>query len=399
MSALVRAGRLLLLSLTLLAFGGCDFNPDFSEFDPPAEGPAEHLDSCAEEGPMCLVAGVTGEAGFDGNGGPALAAHLNYPVDIAMAPLTLAQTGDLYIVDLQNHVVRRRTPDGTIHAFIGSGIPGDLTEGDAEQIQLRFPTDLYVSPRGHLFVSDWQNGKIKTINPITFRATDYYGTAPGFAGDGGPATLCRMNRPSSFIFDPKGDMYVSDQINQRIRRIGYGDGVISTYSGGEAGFLDGPKDGARYRFPDESSPWPGGKIHMNTHDWTLVIADTENHRVRRINVLTGEVTTIAGSGTPGYGGDGGEARSAQLNRPTDVIFREDHHVYIADSGNHVIRKIDPFGFISTVAGTGEAGHSPEGTPALEGRLDTPMGIFYDEVTYTLYIADTFNHRIVKTKDR
>jgi hypothetical protein len=138
---------------------------------------------------------------------------------------------------------------------------------------------------------------------------------------------------------------------------------------------------------------------MNTHDWTLVIADTENHRVRRINVLTGEVTTIAGSGTPGYGGDGGDARSAQLNRPTDVIFREDHHVYIADSGNHVIRKIDPFGFISTVAGTGEAGQSPEGTPALEARLDTPMGIFYDEVTYTLYIADTFNHRIVKTKDR
>jgi sugar lactone lactonase YvrE len=392
------SGWIVFTLIGALLVAGCDFNPDFSEFNDPVESDPDRPDACIEEGPLCTVAGVAGEAGFAGNGGPALDARFNFPIDIALPPLTLAQTGDLYVVDWQNHAIRQITPDGSVISFIGSGMPGDDTEGDAGQLRLQLPTDFTISPRGHFYVSDWQNGKVKVINPITLRAFDFYGTTPGFAGDGGPAVQAKMHLPSSFTFDPNGDMYISDQLNQRIRRIDAA-GVISTYSGESVGFSDGPLDAARYHFPDGELATPGGKIHMNTHDWTLVVADTENHRVRRINVLTGEVTTIAGNGSPGYSGDGGNARSAQLNRPTDVIFREDHHIYIADSGNHVIRKVDPFGNITTVAGTGEAGNSPDGTPAMEARLNTPMGIFYDEVTFTLYIADTFNHQIKKTKDR
>ncbi|MEZ4703407.1 MAG: hypothetical protein R2834_23960 [Rhodothermales bacterium] len=382
----------------LLFVSACDFNPDFSEFNEHVEGPSERPDACKELGLVCTVAGVAGEAGFEGNGGPALSARLNYPVDIAMAPLTLAQTGEIYVLDWKNNAVRRITPDGSIHAFIGTGEQGDATTGDAGSLTLYEPTDLIISPRGDFFLTDWQNCKIKVVNAITLQTTDSYGTTVGLGGDGGPAGLAHLNLPSSFIFDPNGDMYISDQGNQRIRRIDV-DGVISTFSGTEAGYHDGVKEGALFRFSEGEGLVPGGKLSMNTHDWAMYIADTENNRIRRINFFTGEVTTVAGDGTPGYAGDGGDARKAKLNRPTDVIFREDHHIYIADSGNHVIRKVDPFGFITTLVGTGEPGTSADGTPGPQAQLDTPMGIYYDETTFTLYIADTHNHLIKRIKDR
>ncbi len=380
------------------AFVGCDFNPDFAEFNAPEAGPTGPASACDEMGVLCTLAGVAGEPGFSGNGGPARAALFNHPIDVTMAPLTLAQTGEIYVVDWQNHAVRRITPDGSVTTFIGSGEEGDGTEGDAAQIALRYPTDLIVGPRGHYYLSDWENGKIKVVNAITLQTTDVYGTSTGLAGDGGPATAAQLHQPSSFIFDPEGIMYVSDQVNQRIRRIGE-DGVISTFSGRDAGFQDGLREDARFRFAESADLIPGGKLSMNTHDWAMYIADTENNRIRRINFFTGAVTTVAGTGEAGYTGDGGNARDATLNRPTDVIFREDHHIYIADSGNHVIRKIDPFGFITTLVGTGAPGVSPDATPGDQAQLDTPMGIYYDELTFTLYIADTFNHQIRMIKDR
>ena len=378
-----------------LMMSACDFTPDFSEFDRPEADLV--VEACGGRGILCNVAGIAGEAGSNGLGGPALNAQLNFPVDVAMAPLTFAQTGEVYVLDWKNHAVRKITPAGDLFPYIGSGQEGDGSSGSGENIDLFEPTDLEVSPGGHFYVSDWQNAKIKVFDGVSLELMEIFGVGHGFHGDGQAAGLALMDKPSSVAFDPNGNIYISDQLNQRVRQIDL-DGIITTYAGSTEGFLDGEKEQALFRFPSGDETIPGGKLSINTHDWSLYIADTENHAIRRLNFFTGVITTVAGTGEPGYSGDGGNARQAQLHTPTDVIFREDHHIYIADSGNHVIRKVDPFGMITTLAGTGEPGVSPDETPATEAKLNTPMGIYYDEVRQILYIADTFNHQIKRVED-
>jgi len=393
--------RILRLVVGLFLLGslaGCDFTPGFEEFNaPPA--PSEDSDelSCGGEGILCTVAGMPGVPGIDGNDGPAEQSLLSHPVDVTMAPLTMEQTGEVFILDFSNDCVRRVGPDGLITRFIGTGQQGDTAGGPADRIELNHPTGLVVGPDGNLFVAAWLNAKIKRVDVLTLATTAPYGGDPGFGGDGGPAAQARFNLPSSLAFDPDGNLFVSDQGNQRIRKIDPS-GLVSTLAGSVTGYADGPSAQALFHFPDGPAPLPGGRISMNTHDWVLYIADTENNRIRRYNFFTGEVTTVAGTGEPGYAGDGGNAHTARLNRPTDVIFTEDHRVYIADTGNHAIRKIDAFGTMTTLVGTGEAGISPDGTPASLAQLNRPMGIFFDEVTRTLYIADTDNHQVRRIYD-
>ena len=389
--------QVLCLCLLFTAFwGGCDFTPGFEEFNRVEEEVIDE-NACKGDGILCNVAGVAGEDGAQGLGGPALEAQLSYPVDIAMAPITLAQTGEIYIVDANNHAIRKLTKSGDLFPFIGTGQAGDGTSGEAEQLALRNPSEITVGPDGDFYVTDWGNSKVKIIDGITTNLSQTFGIATGFDGDGGPAEDATMAFPVSITFDPDGNMYIADQQNQRIRQVDL-QGIISTYAGSLRGLEDGMREEAMFNFFDESISIPGGKISINTHDWSLYIADTENHCIRRLNFFTNHISTVAGTGEAGYSGDGGNARNAQLNRPTDVIFREDHHVYIADSENHVIRKIDPFGTITTIAGTGEPGYSPDATPGPLAKLNTPRGIYYDEIKHLLYIADTYNHQIKRIED-
>ena len=387
----------LALAGVVLFYSGCDFNPSFSEFDEPLITETEEENACGGIGILCNVAGTAGERGQEGLGAHALSAQLNLPVDIAKAPITVAQTGDLYIVDQGNHAIRQLTPDGKLFPFIGSGEQGDSEQGTGQNILLHSPSDIIIGYDGHFYVTDWLNSKIKVINSISLDIINTYGNGSGYGGDGGPASNAVLDLPSSVAFDPDGLLYISDQRNQRIRRIDDSQ-TITTFAGGYEGLIDGNREEAAFHFPMTQPPVLGGKTSMNTHDWVFFIADTENHCIRRINFFTGIVTTIVGTGEAGYSGDGGNARRAQLNRPTDVIFREDHHIYIADSGNNVIRKVDPFGNITTLVGTGQAGSSPNETPAIEANLDTPMGIYYDEINHILYIADTNNHQIKRVED-
>jgi sugar lactone lactonase YvrE len=123
------------------------------------------------------------------------------------------------------------------------------------------------------------------------------------------------------------------------------------------------------------------------------VADTENHVVRKVTIATREVTTFAGTGAAGYSGDGGPALAAQFNQPTDIACAPSGDVFVADAANHAVRKIDPSGIVTTVAGTGVAGASGDGVVATSARLNKPSGLFWDEPTRTLYIADTFNHQV------
>lgn len=390
--------RIFALTLTALFFllSGCDFTPGFEEFNQTEEEVIDE-NACRGDGILCNIAGVAGVDGMQGLGGPALSAQLSFPTDVEMAPITLAQTGEIYIVDANNHAIRKLTPTGDLFPFIGNGLMGDGSDGAGGEIPLNNPSEFTVGPDGNFYVTDWKNSKVKVFDGITLKAIKTFGLTAGFAGDGGPASSAVLAFPSSVTFDPDGNLYIADQRNQRIRQIDL-QGIISTYAGTVTGFENGIKEEAAFNFYDEASFIPGGKISMNTHDWALYIADTENNRIRRLNFFTNEITTVAGTGEAGYSGDGGNARNAQLNRPTDVIFREDHHIYIADSGNHVIRKIDPFGNITTIAGTGEPGFSPDATPGVSAKLNTPQGIYYDEVNHLLYIADTFNHQVKRIQD-
>ena len=378
-----------------LFFSACDFTPGFEEFDQVEEEVVDE-NACGGNGILCNVAGIAGQNGADGLGGNAMSALLNFPADMAMAPITLAQTGEIYIVDAGNNAIRKLTPQGDLFPFLG-GATGSSKYGIGQLADLNNPSEITVGPNSDFYVTDWENSTIKVYDGITLELIDVFGTTSGYAGDGGPAQTAAMDYPTSVTFDPDGNLYIADQRNQKIRQVDLS-GVISTYAGTERGYADGLKDEAAFNFHDGSMTIAGGKISINTHDWALYVADTENHRIRRLNFFTDVITTVVGTGEAGYSGDGGSARNAQLNRPTDVIFREDHHIYIADSGNHVIRKVDPFGTITTLAGTGEPGYSPDATPGTSAMLNTPQGIYYDEINHLLYIADTFNHQIKRIKD-
>jgi len=381
--------------LLFVGSAGCDFTPDFADLNASKNSSEPKPPGCEGDGILCTVSGIAGEEGDDGDGGPALEAHLNGPVDVAMAPLTLAPTGDIYVADRLNNRIRKIDRDGIITTVIGTGSSGN-GEG-AAALDLNEPTGLTIGLDGNLYLADWKNARVYKIDPETMAVTATFGTGSGFGGDGGSASQAQFDLPSSVVYDPDGNLYISDQNNQRIRKIDL-QGMISTLAGSTEGYLDGRADTAQFHFPSGQDPIPGGKLSMNTHDWVLYIADTENNRIRRYNFFTGVISTIAGTGEAGYSGDGGSARLAKLNGPTDVIFTEDHRMYIADAGNHVIREVDAFGTIVTVAGTGVPGNSPDGTPAESAMLNGPMGIFFDENNRTLYIADTFNHQIKRVRD-
>lgn len=362
---------------------GCDNAGSNDEPDPT---PSE----CSGSGIICNVSGIAGEIGLSGNGGPATEARHYWPMDITIAP-----NDEIFIVDWNNHMVRKVDANGIITRMIGAGNLGDDSSGPADQLNLNHPVGLTIGPDGDYYLASWHNWKIKKIDSATMETSAPIGTLQGFEGDGGPATQAKMDIPSAVVFAPNGNIYIADQGNQRIRMV-TPDGTISTFAGsGEQGYADGVGTEAMFNNPKGPSATPGGKIILNQDGTALYMADTFNNRIRMIDLATAEVTTVAGTGEAGYGGDGGPASAAQLNAPSDLVLSHDNELFIADAQNHVIRKIDANGNISTVAGTGVQGNSPEGTKATEAMLNTPFGVAYDDSNHTLYIADTFNQMTKK----
>ncbi len=344
------------------------------------------------EGVLYTVAGIPGESGNGGDGGQATAAHLSFPQDV-----TVSLTGEVYIVDSKNHCIRMIQTDGTISRYIGSGIAGDGEGGQATEINLNEPSGLTIGPLGDLWLATWKNEKVKWIDPVTLAVTTPIGTTAGFSGDNGPANLAQLNLPNSIVFDLDQNMYISDQSNQRIRKIDWQMNITTFCGSGQKGYADSVGEAAMFSFPTGPGAVPGGRIAWAHHPYGLLVADTENHRVRFINLDTRQTYLVGGNGYAGYSGDGRLAVDAQLNYPTDVLMTDDHEILVADSRNHVIRKISTVGLIETVVGTGIPGNSPDGTEAKSAQLNTPSGIFFVESSRTLYIADTFNHQIKKVK--
>ncbi|MEZ4703406.1 MAG: hypothetical protein R2834_23955 [Rhodothermales bacterium] len=349
-------------------------------------------EACGGEGILCNVSGAQGEAGYGKDGLTPFDMRHYWPVDV-----TLGTAGEVFIVDWNNHVVRKIAADGTTSRFIGISTLGDESTGPADQLHLNHPSNLTIGPDGDYYLASWHNWKIKLIDKTTMQTSAPVGTLQGYEGDGGPAQMARMDLPAAVVFDFDGNMYIADQGNARIRIV-TPDGMIDTFVGsGQRAFADGVGSEASFSLPFGPDATPGGKIAINDDRTAIYLADTKNNRIRKIDIATRMVTTIAGTGAAGYSGDGGSAVSATLNGPTDVYVSHDQDIYFADTENHVIRKIDVAGNISTVVGTGEAGFSDDATPALQAKLNRPFGITYDEGNHTLYIADTFNQQIKRVE--
>jgi sugar lactone lactonase YvrE len=347
----------------------------------------------ASIGAICTVAG-TGIAGDGADDQSALETRLYLPQDVTVGP-----DGRLYIVDWNNHRIRVRRDDGTLHIVAGIGELGPMSD-DPSTGRLNHPTQLTFNAAGNMVIAAWHNSRIKTMDPATGDLLDVCGTGVrGFAGDGGPAATAVLNLPVAVVFDGAGNMFISDQANDRIRKVDAVTQTISTIAG-VGPCLDptacpplgdgGPATSASIALPQGQSALPAGRIDIDAAG-NLYLADTQNFRVRKIDTAGG-ITTIAGNGQWGATGDGGPATDATLNGLADVAVGPDG-IYIADTDNDCVRLVKGDGTIATVAGVcGSGGFAGDGGPATAALLDRPGGIALGP-DGLLYVADTHNQRI------
>jgi hypothetical protein len=271
---------------------------------------------------------------------------------------------------------------GNIVTVAGSAVPlGD--GGPAAAARLTTPFGIAIDS-GSLYVADSGNNRVRRMDLATGTITTFAGTGvSGSAGDGGPATAAQLNNPSAVAI-ASGNLYISEGAGNRIRRVDLATGIITTLAGTGAagsGGDGGPATAAQLNLP-------GG---LAVGSGNLYISDVNNHRVRRVDLATGTITTVAGTGGVGFMGDGGPATAAQLNLPLGVAL-DSSNLYIADNVNNRIRTVDlATGIITTLAGTGAAGSGGDGGPATAALLNGPTVLLLD--SRNLYIADRLNNRI------
>ena len=274
-----------------------------------------------------------------------------------------------------------------ITTIAGNGIASSSGDGSqAVEATLNTPAGLAIDTAGNVYIADAFNHKIRQIAPDGTIST-FAGTGEaGAEGDGGQARDARLRTPLGVALDSDGTLYIADTYNHRIRKVTI-DGTISTIAGsGESGFAGdgGPGTAAELSYPTS--------VAVAT-DGTLYIADTRNHRVRKL-AADGTISTVAGAGAAGFSGDGGPAALARLNSPRGVAVSSEGKLYIVDRENRRIRMVDTDGLITTVAGTGSSGFNGDRGNAAQATLRAPYGIAVDSQG-NLYIADTFNHRVRK----
>ncbi len=250
------------------------------------------------------------------------------------------------------------------------------------------PEGIAVDPAGNLILSDTGNNRVRRVDAQTGIITTIAGNGvQGYSGDGGPATQATLNSPGSLILDGAGNVYFTDTQNHIVRRL---DAITRVLT-----IIAGTPQSAGYRGDGGLATQavlnlPQGLAFDGSAN--LLIADTGNHVVRRVDATTGIITTIAGTGVPSYNGDGRLAVTAELNAPSGLLVLPDGSILIGDTANDRVRRIDAAGMISTIAGSGPAGYSGDGGPATAATLKSPVGLAVDPVG-DLYIADSGNNRV------
>ncbi|MCE7976412.1 MAG: hypothetical protein DYH03_04450 [Nitrospira sp. NTP1] len=381
----------------------------------------------------------TGEPGYAGDGGPAGAASLNEPKG-----LCVDREGNVYIADSENHVVRRvdrktgmiatvagvglgatagamMTPEpvamasqeeedpfadtsadstkaytqvtdlsGTVRYVTGGRLTIEQESGDggpARRARLNFPSAVAVDRAGNLYIADTMNHRVRKVDAKTGIITHMAGTGQArYSGDGGPAVQAAINEPTGLAVTDEA-LYIADQSNNRVRRVDFATGIITTAAGDGSAAYSGDQVSA----VQTSLAGPSGVAVGD--DGLLYIADTFNSRIRSVDPVTGQIATVAGDGgTYRYQGPE-EPASPSLSRPAGLAVDHDGNVYITDSDSHLIRVWNGrTKTITRLSGTGVAQFGGDAGDALAGSLSYPFGVAVD-ATGTVYVADTFNHRI------
>ena len=334
---------------------------------------------------ITTVAG-SGVSGFSGDGGPATMAAFWGPSGVAAD-----KNNNLYIADNDNNRIRKVDAiTGIITTVAGNGsyaFAGD--GGPAISASLKAPTGVAIDAGGNIYIADYYNQRIRKVDALTGVITTIAGNGSvGFGGDGGPAVSANIWLPTGVAVDAGNNVYIADWANHRIRKVDALTGVITTIAGnGVAGFSG---DGSLAISAELNQPY-GISLDAGRN---LYIADYVNNRIRKVAAGTGIISTVAGSGNQGYNGDGLSGLSTNLTAPTGVTIDIFGNLYIADLSQRVLRMDAATGIITTIAGNGIQGFSGDGGPAASAQLSNSWGVFITG-NGDLYIADLNNERVRK----
>ena len=332
-----------------------------------------------------------GNAGYDGDGGAAVDATLNQPFGVIVG-----SQGNVWFCDTNNHAIRRvDRKTGVITTVVGTGEKGYSRDGEkASAVTMNEPYEIRFHPDGDLFWVERLNHIVRKMDAKTLTVTTVAGTGKaGFSGDGGSATEAMMSQPHSIQFDAEGKfLYICDIRNHRIRVVDMTSGEIDTFCG--TGKAVATEDGAEV---GKNTALNGPRALDISPDGDLWLATREGNQVFRIDMKTKRIHHIAGTGAKGFIGNGGPAKKATLSGPKGVAISPDGRwVHLADTESHTVRSIDTSQDPPTLeltAGDGKKGDGPDTSDPLKCRMARLHGIGTDPETGDLYIGDSETNKV------